>query len=132
MEAKGSGAKLSQRWIGPFEVMQHINPKVYRLWLSEKYPGLPIFNIDHFKKYEESPADFPDRTVMPETRPHKPEAPEYVVEKIIAHKYDKKGSNVKYLVHWEGYGPQFDTWETRAHLKNAPRILGEYRREHHL
>jgi hypothetical protein len=60
MESKGSGAKLSQHWIGPFEVMQRINPKVYCLHMSENYPGLPIFNIDHFKRYEESPAEFPD------------------------------------------------------------------------
>jgi hypothetical protein len=100
--------------------------------MSEKYPGLPIFNIDHFKRYEESPADFPDRSVMPETRAHKPEAPEYVVEKIVGHKFNKKGVNIKYLVRWENYGPQFNTWETRAHLKNAPRILAEYRRDHGL
>jgi hypothetical protein len=64
MDSKGSGAKLSQRWIGPFEGMQHINPKVYCLRMSEKYPGLPIFNIDHFKRYEESPAEFPDPSCL--------------------------------------------------------------------
>jgi hypothetical protein len=132
MEAKGSGAKLSQRWIGPFEVMQRINPKVYWLCMSEKYPSLPIFNIDHFKKYKESPAEFPDHTVMPETRSQKPAATEYIVEKIIAHKYDKKGSGIKYLIRWEGYGPQFNTWETCSHLKNAPQIVSKYRRLHNL
>jgi hypothetical protein len=69
---------------------------------------------------------------LPETRLRKPEAQEYVVEKIVGHKYDKKGSQLKYLVRWDGYGPQFDTWETWAHLKNAVQILAEYRREHEL
>jgi hypothetical protein len=48
-KSKGEGVKLTQRWIGPFEVIQKINPKVYQLWMSDKYPGLPIFNINHLK-----------------------------------------------------------------------------------
>ena len=31
VESKGEGVKLTTRWIGPFEVMQRINPNVYRL-----------------------------------------------------------------------------------------------------
>ncbi|KZP18005.1 hypothetical protein FIBSPDRAFT_669831, partial [Athelia psychrophila] len=43
IELKGKGAKLVQRWIGPFEVMERINPKVYHLRMSDKYPGSPVF-----------------------------------------------------------------------------------------
>jgi hypothetical protein len=131
MESTGSGAKLTQRWIGPFEVAQEINPKVYRLRMSEKYPGLPIFNVEHFKKYVESPEEFGERATLPETRFKKPDKPEFIVEKIIAHEFDKKGV-IKYLVRWEEYGPQFDTWEPRSHLKNAPRILAQYRKDNGL
>jgi hypothetical protein len=132
MESTGAGAKLSQRWIGPFEVAQEINPKVYRLRMSEKYPGLPIFNVEHFKKYVESPKEFGERTTLPETRTKKPEAREFIVEKIIAHRFERKGTVIKYLVRWEGYGPQFDTWEPRSHFKNSPRILAQYRKDHDL
>jgi hypothetical protein len=31
VESKGEGAKLVQRWIGPFEVVQKLNPRTYRL-----------------------------------------------------------------------------------------------------
>jgi hypothetical protein len=100
--------------------------------MSEKYPGLPIFNVQHFKKYVESPKDMGERSVLPETRVKKPEATEFVVQKILAHKFDKKGTTIRYLVRWEGYGPQFDTWEPRSHLKNSPRILEQYRKDHGL
>jgi hypothetical protein len=130
MESTGSGAKLSQRWIGPFEVAQEINPKVYRLQMSEKYPGLPIFNVEHFKKYVKSPEEFGERTSLPETQMRKPAAKEFIVEKIITHRFDKNG--IKYLVQSEGYGPQFDTWEPCSHLKNSPRILSQYRKENDL
>jgi hypothetical protein len=56
-ESKGEGAKLVQRWIGPFEVLQKINPKTYRLRLDDRYPGFPVFNYDHLKPYTESPED---------------------------------------------------------------------------
>ena len=55
VESKGEGAKLKQCWIGPFEVAQAINPGVYRLKMSNRYPGLPIFNFSHLKKYTDSP-----------------------------------------------------------------------------
>jgi hypothetical protein len=67
VESKGLGRKLTQRWIGPFKVIQKINPKVYRLRMSNKYPGNPVFNIEHLKKYTLSPPQFPDWNVLPET-----------------------------------------------------------------
>jgi hypothetical protein len=99
--------------------------------MSSKYPGLPIFNIDHFKMYHETLVEYPDRSFLPETRLKKPAKEEFVVEKIIAHRHEKTGT-LKYLVRWEGYGPQFDTWEPKTNLKNAPRILAEYRKTHDL
>jgi hypothetical protein len=67
IESKGEGAKLVQRWIGPFKVSQVINPKTYRLRMSDKYPGSPIFSIEHLKLYEEFPDDLGERTILPET-----------------------------------------------------------------
>ncbi|PBK83044.1 hypothetical protein ARMGADRAFT_878958, partial [Armillaria gallica] len=37
-ESKGKGAKLTQRWIGPFKVLERVNSKAYWLRLSNKYP----------------------------------------------------------------------------------------------
>ncbi|PBK98136.1 hypothetical protein ARMGADRAFT_862547, partial [Armillaria gallica] len=37
-ESKGKGAKLVQRWVGPFEVLEKINLKVYQLCLGSNYP----------------------------------------------------------------------------------------------
>ncbi len=50
-ESRGKGAKLIQRWLGPFKVLEKINPKFYRLRLSDKYPSFPVFNIEHLKEY---------------------------------------------------------------------------------
>lgn len=66
-ESKGKGAKLVQRGIGPFEVLEKINPKVYCLRLGSNYPGFPVFNIEHLKVYRESPEGWKDRSKLPET-----------------------------------------------------------------
>lgn len=128
VESKGEGKKLVQRWIGPFEVMQKVNPNVYRLRMSNKYPGSPVVNVEHLKAYTESPEEFGNRTKLPETRTKRPEEPEYDVERIVGHRYDKKKNRTLYLVRWEGYGPQFDTWEPAINVKNAPLALERYRK----
>ncbi|RDB19205.1 Retrovirus-related Pol polyprotein from transposon opus [Hypsizygus marmoreus] len=128
VESKGEGAKLVQRWIGPFEVAQRINPKVYRLKMSDKYSGSPVFNIDHLKPYIESSIPNLTRSTLPETRQGKPEAEEYDVEKIVGHRFNKKSKKMEYLVRWLGYGPQFDTWQSTKDLKNAPWVVATYRK----
>ena len=126
VESKGEGRKLTQRWIGPFDVMQRINPNVYRLRMSNLYPGLPVFNYQHLKKYEPSPVEYGDRSVLPETRTKQPEQEEYEVEKIIAERRTKKG--LEYLVRWEGYSPLYDTWEPKRALTNAPEVIAKWQR----
>jgi len=98
--------------------------------MSDKYPGLPVFNIQHMKKYDDSPAEWGERTIMPESRWTQKESEEYEVEEIIGHR--RKGKGLQYLVRWSGYGPQFNTWEPHKGLQNASIVLNEYRRHHNL
>jgi len=130
VDSKGTGAKLKQCWIGPFEVVQRINPKVYCLRMSDQYPGLPVFNIEHLKPYKESEEKWGECTSMRESRQIKPTSEEYNVEAIIGHR--RKLHGMEWLIRWEGYGPQFNTWEPTACLKNAPLVLDEYKKAHGL
>ena len=67
VDVEGTGKKLVQRMIGPFEVVEKINPQVYRLRLPDIYPMHPVFNIEHLKRYMPSPAEFGERTKLPPT-----------------------------------------------------------------
>ena len=104
IESKGEHVKLVQRAIGPFPVQEHINSKVYRLDMSDKYLGTNIFNVEHLHQYRQSPTKFDECTILLETQAHKPASEEYQVEKLIGHKWDRKGCPL-YLVRWEGYSP---------------------------
>lgn len=130
IESKGEGAKLTPGWIGPFEITERINTKVYRLHLPDKYPGSLVFNIEHLKVYHEPAKE--GRTTMPDLTLWKEESQEYEVESILGHKNTGKARSLKYLVRWSGYSPQFDKWLTAHNLRNASDILREYQKRHNL
>ncbi len=129
VESKGEGAKIVQRWIGPFEVLQKINPRTYRLRLNDKYPGFPIFNLDHIKPYKESSEEWGSRSSLSDTREGRIESEEYEVDRIVAKRFDKRKKQDVWLVRWKNYGPQFDTWQTRRDLRNAPELLRAFANE---
>jgi hypothetical protein len=98
IESKGEGAKLVQRWIGLFKILQHINLKTYHLRLDDRYPRFPIFNYDHLKPYKEPSAEFGPRVSLPDTRTRKAATEEYEVEKIIGKCFDKSRKQNMWLV----------------------------------
>ena len=59
-----------------------------------------------------------------------PEQLEYEVEKIVGH--CRSGKRLQYLVQWAGYGLQFDMWEPRNTLTNAPIVLTKYKQANNL
>ena len=50
VDVTGTAKKLVQKTIGPFEVVEKINPMVYRLRLPDMYPMHPVVNITHLRK----------------------------------------------------------------------------------
>jgi len=86
IDAKGNGVKLKQCWLGPFEITQRINPKVFHLRMSNKYPGFLVFNIKHLKKYEELGPEWGECTKMPESCRKQTESEEFEVEAIVGHR----------------------------------------------
>jgi len=98
--------------------------------MSNHYAGLPIFNINHLRKYEESPTEFSEQLTLPDTCLKVAEQREYEVEKLIGHRH--RGRCMEYLIRWKDYGPLYDTWEPQGALKNAPEVLNQYKQEHNL
>ena len=123
---KGTGRKLIQRRIGPFEITEKLSPTVYRLRLPASYNMHPVLNIEHLKKYDKS-LRFTDRTVLPELRVL-PQEEEYEVDKIVGDRFNKSLKRREYLVRWKGYGPEQDTFEPEKNLRNAFLKLRKYKR----
>ena len=54
--------------------------------MSDRYPGLPVFNIEHLKPYAVSDAKWGERTIMKESNRPKTASEEYAVEAIVGHR----------------------------------------------
>jgi hypothetical protein len=127
VEVEGTGCKLVQKTIGSFEVMEKINPLVYRLRLPDTYPMHPVFNLEHLHQYHWSPKLFGKQNIMPSTHEFLA-SDEYEVKAILGHRVSsKKDGNCRmYLVRWKGDDPTDDTWISEYDLRNTPELKQEY------
>lgn len=134
VDIKGTGKKLVQKGLGPFKVMEVINPMVYQLCLPGSYPMHPIFNLQHLKKYRTSPEEFGERTTLPPTCPSFEDDLEYEVKAILGHRLSSKatGNQHEYLVQWKGYEPTKDDWILEDTLQNSPTLKRKYLKLHKL
>lgn len=53
---------------------------------------------------------------------------DFVVEKIVGKRYHHKKKRVEYLLKWEGYPPEQNTWEPLSNLTTCKSLLQEYER----
>ncbi|EPS59216.1 hypothetical protein M569_15593 [Genlisea aurea] len=132
--------KLYPRFVGPFTITKKVNDVAYQIALP---PSMPIHNVFHVSLLK---AYIPGKSPSPPPVPIKVKGElEYEVEKILSHREKttstKKGPNTsarqktikkEYLIKWKGYGPEHNTWEPEANIKNAPTKLTEYWKQHSL
>jgi hypothetical protein len=109
-------AKFFLRWDGPYEVIKlHPEKSDYTL----KMPASRVFNTFHaseLKRYREN-----DKELFPSQEYKRPGpimtddgVEEYLIDRIIDER--KKGKGPQYLVRWDGYGPEHDTWLSSSTL----------------
>jgi len=116
--------KLSHRRLGPYLVECRVGPNAYRLRLPPAMKRLhPVFNVI---KLTPAPVDpIPGRQAPP---PPPPELiggeEEYVVEEILNSRMFRR--RLQYLVKWEGYGTEGNTWEYSENVDNAPEKVADF------
>ena len=115
--------KLLPVWLGPFQIIEQVNPMAYRLELLDSMHFIhPIFHTSVLRKYCTSP-----RLIR---RPLVVELDgelEYEVECILDKRMTKfclKHKRVpQYLIKWKGYGHEHNTWEPLSNLTHCNEIL---------
>ncbi|KAL0150076.1 hypothetical protein M9458_054735, partial [Cirrhinus mrigala] len=102
--------KLSPRFVGPFTILEQVNPVTFKLQLPPHYKIHPTFHVSLLK-----PCYDP---LLPSTEPgHEEEPPPpmvleegsiYSVKEILRSR--RRGGRLEYLVDWEGFGPEERSW----------------------
>ena len=129
----GITKKLSQQYVGPFKILEHVGRLAYRLEVPENWKIYPVFSIAQLE-----PSPPPDADPFDRPRPDHPPSvfvegdtdtvKSYEVERLLNKRAMRKGRGVatEYLVRWKGYGPAYDRWYNVKDLENSADLVKEY------
>jgi glycosylphosphatidylinositol phospholipase D len=118
--------KLLPRWLGPFRVARRISSVAYKLELPPTMSRLhPVFHVSLLKPYRsDGPYQPPPPVVLQDG------SEEFEVETILSHRDRKlprsRRTVREYLVKWQGYAHEHNTWEPAKNLTNCADLLAEY------
>lgn len=121
--------KLSDRRYGPFSIEKKVGAASYKLKLPPRWKRVhPVFNETLLTPYR--PPTYPTQKAREPDPPPDPADPdeEWDVEKILEAAIDGPTGKLMYLVQWQGFGPEENTWEDAdALVKCAPQVREFYR-----
>ena len=104
-----SDMKLLPKYLGPFFALEEDDHGNLKLELPAVLRIHPWFARDVLKPYYEPNEYFPQRhSPAPVKELYSPET-EYEIEKILDHRLFR--NQRQFLIRWQGYGPEHDTWE---------------------
>ena len=104
--------KLLPRWVGPFTILEKLGQVAYRLKLPGGWRVHPVFHVSLLKPYQT------DGRVQPPIPLLVDEEVYYLIDRILDHRSTKQGRKriTEYLIKWQGYGPEHNTWEPQANI----------------
>ena len=122
-------SKLAERYLGPFTIVEVINPNAYRLKLPPTWRIFDVINISRLKRYKApNKKDFPhqptdDRPAPVSVDDGAPASQHYEVEAILKSRTHNRKK--QYYIKWRGY-PHSDNQWVDAKDFNAPELLAEF------
>ena len=114
--------KLGPKRVGPYRILAKVGTHAYKLELPDSMKIHPVFHVVLLTKYTENP--IAGRVVEPPPPEEIEGEDEYVVDKIIDSKYVR--NRLKYLVSWEGYSEEHNSWIDHAELNHAREAVQEF------
>ncbi|MBW0534126.1 hypothetical protein O181_073841 [Austropuccinia psidii MF-1] len=117
--------KLSERWLGPFEVMKKIGSHPYHLKLPQQSKSVhPVFPVSLLEPVKQSA--IPNQHQLPPPPVLVEEQEEWEVAQVLDSKL--KRGKLCYLVEWKGFSedPERTSWEPASSLANSPYLVKDF------
>ncbi|MBW0560259.1 hypothetical protein O181_099974 [Austropuccinia psidii MF-1] len=114
--------KLSERWLGHFEVLKKVGSHAYYLKLPLKwksvYPGFHVSSLEPVKQ-----SSIPNWNQFPPPQILMEEQEEWEVAQVLDSKI--KRPKLWYLVQWKGFGedPEGTMWDPDLNLTSSPDLV---------
>ena len=121
--------KLASKFLGPFPIIAKLSDLVYRLKLPRTLRIHNVFHVAVLERYRQDTISGRKRNPMPPIITPEGDI-EWVVHRILDSRLSGSGKRLQYLVSWEGYEADQDSWEPEGHLKNAPDAVEDFHNLH--
>ena len=119
---EGKSRKLTDKFVGPFKVIEIISKSAYRLGLPQSWKIHDVFHVSKLRRYNRNEQKTPKYERPP---PIEVEGNlEYEVEEILDKR--KRRNATEYLILWKGFPKEDATWEPLRNLNNAKNAIKIY------
>ena len=108
---------------GPFSILRVISKTAYELQLPLAFKKRhPVFHVSALLRYNDPSAEFDGRQTVLPPPVIVDDTEEWVVEKVLDRRLRKlpgpgNRTREEFLVHWQGFPPEDNTWEPRVNLE---------------
>ena len=114
--------KLMEKHIGPYPISKIISPNAVELKLPASFRIDAPINVSRIRPYK--PPTIPGQQITPQPPIQIEGEPEYIVEEILDSRLHR--NKLQYLVKWEGYTDENNSWEPEANCRNAPNAIRDF------
>jgi len=120
IKTKRPSRKLDRKLLGPFKVSKVVSPTAVKLALPSRWRIHDTFHVSLIEPYRTGLQDAPNpQDILDQMGDVYPK--DFVVEEVLDSSLF--GSDVKYLVKWEGYPRKKDwTWEPFEHFTDTSEL----------
>lgn len=119
LNLKRPSKKLAEKRIGPYEITEVISPNAVKLKLPKTIRIHPVVNVSRIRPY--NPSRIPNHRTPPSPPVEIDGEFEFEVEQILDSRLSR--GRLEYLVKWQNYTEEHNTWEPESNVKNAPRRI---------
>ena len=119
-------SKLSEKFLGPFEILSKEGHSAYHLKLPKSWTIHPVFNEVLLRPHVGP--KFPGQDIYNRPPPDLiDDQEEFDVEEILDTRIRRKRR--EYLVKWKGYGSEDNTWEPEKNLEHSPLAIAAFNKK---